>query len=60
MYEANPMSFLVEQAGGLSLSNQERIMDIIPTDIHQRIEVILSSKNEVDKCLSYYLIHNSD
>ncbi|MEW6998182.1 class 1 fructose-bisphosphatase [Colwelliaceae bacterium BS250] len=54
MYEANPMSFLVEQAGGLSVTSTGRIMEIMPTDIHQRVEVILGSKNEVEKCLSYY------
>ena len=54
MYEANPMSFLVEQAGGLSVTSEGRIMEIDPTDIHQRVEVILGSKNEVEKCLSYY------
>ena len=54
MYEANPMSFLVEQAGGLSMSNQKRIMEIVPTDIHQRVEVVLGSKNEVEKCSSYF------
>ncbi len=54
MYEASPMSFLVEQAGGISTSNQGRVMDITPNDIHQRVEVILGSKNEVNKCLSYY------
>ncbi len=53
MYEANPMSFLVEQAGGLSISNQQRIMEIQPSDIHQRVEVILGSKNEVKKCMKY-------
>jgi len=54
MYEANPMSFLIEQAGGLAMTSKERIMDIEPTDIHQRVEVIMGSKNEVEKCLSYY------
>ncbi len=54
MYEANPMSFLVEQAGGLSVTSEGRIMDIEPTSIHQRVEVILGSKNEVETCLSYY------
>ena len=54
MYEANPMSFLVEQAGGLSVTSTGRIMEIEPTDVHQRVEVILGSKNEVEKCLSYY------
>ncbi|MEI6894092.1 MAG: class 1 fructose-bisphosphatase [Colwellia sp.] len=54
MYEANPMAFLIEQAGGLAVTNQGRIMDIEPESIHQRVEVIMGSKNEVEKCLSYY------
>ncbi|NQY34465.1 MAG: class 1 fructose-bisphosphatase [Alteromonadaceae bacterium] len=54
MYEANPMAFLVEQAGGLCVTSQGRIMDIVPTGIHQRVEVILGSKNEVEACLEYY------
>jgi len=54
MYEANPMSFLVEQAGGLSVTSEGRIMDIEPTSIHQRVEVILGSKNEVEACLEYF------
>ncbi|MGB1263027.1 MAG: class 1 fructose-bisphosphatase [Cognaticolwellia sp.] len=54
MYEANPMSFLIEQAGGLAMTSQGRIMDIEPSDIHQRVEVIMGSKNEVEACLSYY------
>ena len=54
MYEANPMAFLLEQAGGLAITSQGRIMDIEPESIHQRVEVIMGSKNEVEKCLSYY------
>ncbi|MDO6425765.1 class 1 fructose-bisphosphatase [Thalassotalea sp. 1_MG-2023] len=54
MYEANPMSFLIEQAGGLAVTSQERIMDIEPDDIHQRVEVIMGSEEEVNTCLSYY------
>jgi len=54
MYEANPMSFLVEQAGGMSMTSEGRIMAIEPSDIHQRVEVILGSKNEVEACLNYY------
>ncbi len=54
MYEANPMSFLIEQAGGLAMTSQGRIMEIEPDSIHQRVEVIMGSKNEVNKCLSYY------
>jgi fructose-1,6-bisphosphatase I len=54
MYEANPMAFLLEQAGGLAMTSQGRIMDIEPDSIHQRVEVIMGSKNEVKRCLSYY------
>ncbi|GGW64803.1 class 1 fructose-bisphosphatase [Alishewanella tabrizica] len=54
MYEANPMSFLVEQAGGASSTGYERIMDIVPTDIHQRVAVILGSKHEVETCVGYH------
>jgi len=49
MYEANPMSMLIEQAGGKALAAPgQRIMDVAPTDIHQRIPVILGSPDEVD------------
>ena len=54
MYEANPMSFIVEQAGGVSSTGRERIMDIKPSGIHQRVPVILGSKNEVDIVVSYH------
>ena len=54
LYEANPMSFLVEQAGGLSSTGYERIMDIKPNDIHQRVAVIMGSKDEVETCLEYH------
>lgn len=54
MYEANPMSFIVEQAGGVSTTGRERILDIEPTDLHQRVPVILGSKNEVNRLISYH------
>ena len=54
MYEANPMSFLVEQAGGARSTGYERIMDIVPVDIHQRVSVILGSKHEVESCIAYH------
>lgn len=54
MYEANPMSFIVEQAGGASSTGRERIMDMVPTSIHQRVPVILGSKNEVERLVSYH------
>ena len=49
MYEANPMAMIIEQAGGAATTGYERIMDIVPTKIHQRCAVIMGSKNEVDR-----------
>ncbi|MEO3736479.1 class 1 fructose-bisphosphatase [Shewanella baltica] len=60
MYEANPMAFLIEQAGGKASTGYETILDIIPTHIHQRVAVILGSSNEVDACLSYHGIDYSE
>ena len=54
MYEANPMSFIVEQAGGVSSTGRERIMELTPTGLHQRVPVILGSKNEVDRLVGYH------
>lgn len=53
MYEGNPMAWLVEQAGGLADTGEGRILDIQPTDIHQRCGVILGSRDEVTTCLQY-------
>ncbi len=47
LYEANPMGWLVEQAGGSAIDGEQRILDITPTRLHQRVGVILGSKNEV-------------
>jgi fructose-1,6-bisphosphatase I len=54
MYEANPMSFIVEQAGGLSSTGRERIMELQPNGLHQRVPVILGSKNEVERIVGYH------
>ena len=48
MYEANPMSLLIERADGAATDAVNRILDIAPTDIHQRVPVVLGSKNEVE------------
>ncbi|MEX1828293.1 class 1 fructose-bisphosphatase [Luteibacter sp. CQ10] len=55
MYEANPMAFIVEQAGGAATTGRERIMDIQPTGLHQRVPVFLGSKNEVEIATRYHL-----
>ena len=54
LYEANPMSFIVEQAGGMSSTGRERIMGIKPSGLHQRVPVILGSKNEVERVVNYH------
>ncbi|MBJ7467618.1 MAG: class 1 fructose-bisphosphatase [Rhodoferax sp.] len=54
MYEANPMAWLVEQAGGAATDGQQRILDIAPEQLHQRVSVVLGSKNEVDRVTQYY------
>jgi len=54
MYEANPMAFLVEQAGGAATNGKQRIMDILPTKLHERVSVILGSKNEVERATAYH------
>ena len=54
MYEANPMSMIVEQAGGLSSTGRVRIQDIQPEKVHQRVPVIMGSKNEVLRVESYH------
>ncbi len=54
MYEANPMSMLVEQAGGKSFDAAQRILDIQPSDLHQRCAVMLGSANEVQRVSDYH------
>jgi len=54
LYEANPMGFIIEQAGGVASTGRERILDIQPTGIHQRVPVILGSRNEVERLASYH------
>ncbi len=53
LYEAKPMAFLVEQAGGLSSTGSEDILDVVPKELHQRVPVILGSRLEVEKCLEF-------
>lgn len=54
MYEANPMSFIIEQAGGMATNGHERILDIQPTSLHQRVAVFLGSKEEVERVTAYH------
>jgi fructose-1,6-bisphosphatase I len=54
MYEANPMGWLVEQAGGAATNGKQRILDVQPTQLHERVSVVLGSKNEVERLTSYH------
>jgi fructose-1,6-bisphosphatase I len=55
LYEANPMSWLVEQAGGSATNGRQRILDVQPRKLHERVSVILGSKNEVERVTAYHL-----
>ena len=54
MNEANPMAFIVEQAGGMATDGLMRILDIVPTSLHQRVPVFLGSKNEIERVTQYH------
>ena len=54
MYEANPMGWIVEQAGGAAIDGRQRILDIEPKQLHQRVSVMLGSKNEIERLASYH------
>jgi len=54
MYEANPMAFIVEQAGGAATNGRQRILDLQPTSLHERVAVVLGSRNEVERVTAYH------
>jgi fructose-1,6-bisphosphatase I len=54
MYEANPMSFLVEQAGGASTNGYTRILDLQPKKLHERVAVFLGSRAEIERVTGYH------
>ena len=59
MYEANPMSLLIEQAGGAATNGRQRMLDVTPTELHQRVPVFLGSKDEVETATRYHLDHDA-
>ena len=59
MYEANPMSFLVEQAGGAASTGRTRMLEVQPTGLHMRVPVFLGSKAEVEAAVSYHRSHDA-
>jgi fructose-1,6-bisphosphatase I len=53
LYEANPLAMIVEQAGGKAINDHQRILDIVPTDLHQRTPLIIGSPDDVDLAQSF-------
>jgi fructose-1,6-bisphosphatase I len=54
MYEANPMGFLIEQAGGSASTGRGRILEVVPERLHERVSVILGSRHEVERVAAYH------
>ena len=59
LYEANPITLLVEQAGGRATTGRERVLDVMPESLHQRVPLILGSRNEVERIERYHAEHAS-
>jgi fructose-1,6-bisphosphatase I len=51
IYECNPMTFIVEKAGGLGTTGTENILDVKPQELHQRVPIFIGSKNMVEKAV---------
>jgi fructose-1,6-bisphosphatase I/sedoheptulose-1,7-bisphosphatase len=60
LYEANPVAMLMEQAGGLASTGRSRILDVGPTDIHQRIGLVFGTRDEVERIERYHHDHHQD
>lgn len=54
LYEANPVAMIIEQAGGAATTGRERVLDVVPTDLHQRIGFIFGSREEVERIERYH------
>ena len=53
-YEVNPLAFVVEQAGGQAITEDgQRVLDLQPTELHQRTPIFMGSKEDVDECASF-------
>jgi fructose-1,6-bisphosphatase I/sedoheptulose-1,7-bisphosphatase len=57
LYEASPMAMIIEQAGGSASTGRERMLDVIPSELHQRVPLILGAKHEVERLERYHLEH---
>merc|ERR1712125_20712 len=54
LYEGAPMSFIMEQAGGLSTTGKKRVMEITPEVVHQRVPIVMGSKKDVEEVVAAY------
>lgn len=59
MYEGNPMAYIVEQAGGKAVTGRENILDLVPTDIHQRCPVFMGSREDVEDVVELFKKHSA-
>ena len=59
LYEGSPMSYIVEQAGGLSTTGTERVMEIVPDYVHQRVPIVMGSKQDVQEVVDAYAAANN-
>jgi len=53
LYECNPLAFIAEQSGGMATTGRKRVMEIIPTKLHQRVPYYTGSANMMEKCMDY-------
>lgn len=58
LYEANPMAMIVEQAGGVATTGRERLLDVVPKSLHERVPVILGSRREVERLVEYHAAYD--
>ena len=54
MYECNALAFIIEQAGGKASTGTQRVMEVSPTELHQRVPIFIGSKNMVEKAESFH------
>ncbi|CAI9735392.1 -fructosefructose-1,6-bisphosphatase,6-bisphosphatase 1 [Octopus vulgaris] len=59
LYECNPMSFIIEKAGGLATTGTMPILDVVPTGLHQRVPIFLGSKDDVQEIIDLYKVHGT-
>lgn len=60
LYEGSPMAYIIEKAGGAATTGKERILDVVPTKIHQRVPVFMGSKDDVQDIVDLYKKHNTE